>query len=107
MAFKGQPQAIAFDEFGRPFIILKEQEQQRRLTGLDAHKVACWRFDLVMDFLWYLADILLLILCSSRISSLVGLLQIFFELPLDLKVRLSKSGVNCMFCQFCAVETWF
>jgi hypothetical protein len=34
------PQAIAFDEFGRPFIILKEQEKKRRLTGLDAQKVA-------------------------------------------------------------------
>lgn len=33
------PQAIAFDEFGRPFIILKEQEKKRRLTGLDAQKV--------------------------------------------------------------------
>lgn len=32
------PQAIAFDEFGRPFIILKEQEKKRRLTGLDAQK---------------------------------------------------------------------
>jgi T-complex protein 1 subunit epsilon len=34
------PQAIAFDEFGRPFIILREQEKKRRLTGLDAQKVA-------------------------------------------------------------------
>ena len=33
------PQAIAFDEFGRPFIILKEQEKRKRLTGLDAQKV--------------------------------------------------------------------
>jgi T-complex protein 1 subunit epsilon len=30
--------SIAFDEYGRPFIILKDQEQQKRLTGLDAHK---------------------------------------------------------------------
>lgn len=30
--------SIAFDEYGRPFIILREQEKQQRLTGLDAHK---------------------------------------------------------------------
>lgn len=30
--------ALAFDEFGRPFIILKEQEQKTRLRGLDAQK---------------------------------------------------------------------
>ncbi|EDO49571.1 predicted protein [Nematostella vectensis] len=31
-------QGITFDEFGRPFIILKEQEEQKRLTGLEAQK---------------------------------------------------------------------
>ncbi|KAK4399662.1 T-complex protein 1 subunit epsilon [Sesamum angolense] len=30
--------ALAFDEFGRPFIILKEQDQKTRLRGLDAQK---------------------------------------------------------------------
>lgn len=30
--------ALAFDEYGRPFIIIKEQEQKSRLRGLDAHK---------------------------------------------------------------------
>ncbi|KAJ8639599.1 hypothetical protein MRB53_016293 [Persea americana] len=30
--------ALAFDEYGRPFIILKEQEQKSRLRGLDAQK---------------------------------------------------------------------
>lgn len=29
---------IAFDEYGRPFLILRDQENQKRLTGLDAHK---------------------------------------------------------------------
>ena len=36
---KATAQGITFDEFGRPFIILKEQEAERRLTGLEAHKV--------------------------------------------------------------------
>ncbi|CAA6667232.1 unnamed protein product [Spirodela intermedia] len=30
--------ALAFDEYGRPFIILKEQEQKTRLRGLEAQK---------------------------------------------------------------------
>ncbi|ESO05894.1 hypothetical protein HELRODRAFT_184902 [Helobdella robusta] len=29
---------LAFDEYGRPFLILKDQDKQKRLTGLDAHK---------------------------------------------------------------------
>jgi T-complex protein 1 subunit epsilon len=30
--------SVAFDEFGRPFIILKEESRKRRLKGLEAHK---------------------------------------------------------------------
>lgn len=30
--------ALAFDEYGRPFIILREQESKSRLRGLDAQK---------------------------------------------------------------------
>lgn len=29
---------MAFDEFGRPFLILREQDQKTRLRGLDAQK---------------------------------------------------------------------
>ncbi|KAK7476352.1 hypothetical protein BaRGS_00032411 [Batillaria attramentaria] len=29
---------IAFDEYGRPFIILRDQERKTRLTGIEAHK---------------------------------------------------------------------
>ncbi|KER21898.1 hypothetical protein T265_09880 [Opisthorchis viverrini] len=29
---------LAFDEFGRPFIIFKDQEKKKRLTGIAAHK---------------------------------------------------------------------
>ncbi|KRT83175.1 hypothetical protein AMK59_4264 [Oryctes borbonicus] len=32
------PGSIAFDEYGRPFIIIRDQEKQRRLTGIDALK---------------------------------------------------------------------
>ena len=31
--------SLAFDEYGRPFLILKDQASQRRLTGKDAVKV--------------------------------------------------------------------
>lgn len=30
---------LAFDEYGRPFIIIKDQDKKTRLTGLDALKV--------------------------------------------------------------------
>lgn len=32
--------AINFDEFGRPFLILKDQDKKKRLTGIDAVKVS-------------------------------------------------------------------
>lgn len=32
------PGSLAFDEYGRPFIIIKNQETERRLTGVDAIK---------------------------------------------------------------------
>lgn len=32
------PGSVAFDEYGRPFIILRDQERQKRLTGNDALK---------------------------------------------------------------------
>ena len=30
---------LAFDEYGRPFIVLKDQDKQERLTGIEALKV--------------------------------------------------------------------
>jgi len=32
--------SLVFDEYGRPFIILKEQDQKTRLKGIAALKVA-------------------------------------------------------------------
>lgn len=31
--------SLAFDEYGRPFIIIREQEKKKRTKGLEAHKV--------------------------------------------------------------------
>jgi T-complex protein 1 subunit epsilon len=31
---------LAFDEFGRPFLILKDQDKQKRLVGIEAIKVS-------------------------------------------------------------------
>ena len=31
--------SLAFDENGRPFIILREQDKKKRVKGLEAHKV--------------------------------------------------------------------
>ena len=32
--------SLAFDENGRPFIILREQASKKRVKGLEAHKVS-------------------------------------------------------------------
>lgn len=34
----GRP-TLAFDEFGRPFIIIRDQSTKKRLHGIEAHKV--------------------------------------------------------------------
>lgn len=34
----GMPGSVAFDEYGRPFIILRDQDRQSRMTGTDAIK---------------------------------------------------------------------
>lgn len=31
--------ALMFDEYGQPFIIIKDQERRKRLTGIEALKV--------------------------------------------------------------------
>ena len=31
--------SLAFDEFGRPYLIVRDQAQKRRLKGADAYKV--------------------------------------------------------------------
>ncbi len=46
MAAMGQ---IAFDEYGRPFIILKDQDTKQRLSGIEAHKVCLF----ITDFLFF------------------------------------------------------
>jgi len=30
--------SLAFDEYGRPFIIIREQEKKKRTKGMEAHK---------------------------------------------------------------------
>lgn len=32
--------SLAFDESGRPYIILREQGKKKRVKGLEAHKVS-------------------------------------------------------------------
>jgi T-complex protein 1 subunit epsilon len=31
--------SLVFDEMGRPFVILRDQEKKKRTKGLEAHKV--------------------------------------------------------------------
>lgn len=46
----GIPGHLAFDEYGRPFIIIRDQESEKRLTGLDALKVILISFNLDITF---------------------------------------------------------
>lgn len=46
--------SLAFDESGRPFIILREQQKKKRTKGLEAHKVS---FVVILcNFEYYLLD---------------------------------------------------
>jgi len=52
------PGTFAFDEYGRPFIILRDQEQQKRITGTDAIKVnenfnIYWEFQGLGNIQWF------------------------------------------------------
>jgi T-complex protein 1 subunit epsilon len=33
------PGSLAFDDYGRPFLIIRDQDKQKRLTGAEAIKV--------------------------------------------------------------------
>ena len=35
--------SLAFDEYGRPFLIVREQEKKQRLKGLEAQKVLSFK----------------------------------------------------------------
>lgn len=35
----GSTGTLAFDEYGRPFIIIRDQDKKKRLTGIEALKV--------------------------------------------------------------------
>jgi len=35
----GSMGSLAFDEYGRPFLILRDQDKQKRISGIEAHKV--------------------------------------------------------------------
>lgn len=37
--------SLAFDEYGRPFLIVREQEKKQRLQGLEAQKVTIMNFN--------------------------------------------------------------
>jgi len=82
--------ALAFDEFGRPFFILKDQERQRRLVGSEAIKV-CLDFNFwliipfVHDFLPQLA------LINLRYTST-------HSVPTTANARLTKIRVLIAFC---------
>lgn len=53
------PGSIAFDEYGRPFIIIRDQDKQKRLTGVDALKVRIVLFTLFGFVMWFFKHFIL------------------------------------------------
>jgi len=54
--------SVAFDEFGRPYIILREQARTRRLKGPEAYRVFAFLFSSLISRLTLPLPELLLIL---------------------------------------------
>lgn len=54
--------SLAFDEYGRPFIIIRDQDKKKRLTGLEAHKVNKVEFFMrpgLFTFVWLLKRLII------------------------------------------------
>lgn len=45
--------SIAFDEYGRPFIIIRDQDTKQRLCGVEAHKVIKLKKSLKHEIIFY------------------------------------------------------
>ena len=43
--------SLVYDEYGRPFIILREQQQKARIKGIEAQKVLFYLFYLIILYL--------------------------------------------------------
>jgi hypothetical protein len=62
--------SLAFDEYGRPFIIIRDQDKKKRLTGLEAHKVNKVEFCVrpgFFTFVWLLKNISIVPILSKRL----------------------------------------
>lgn len=68
------PGSIAFDEFGRPFIILRDQDKQKRLTGNDAVKVCITSYRILNRNI----NILIVAVCKINSSTFKTLMKLLF-----------------------------
>jgi hypothetical protein len=66
------PGTLAFDEYGRPFIIIRDQQNQKRLTGVDALKVSFIFHSFA--YLW----IIILNLCFNGLKQSIRMLNLRF-----------------------------
>lgn len=57
---------LAFDEYGRPFIIIKDQDKKTRLSGIDALKVQWANKHVTLDSKLYISLIFYVHLETSR-----------------------------------------
>lgn len=70
------PGTLAFDEYGRPFIIIRDQDKQKRLTGTDAIKVF---ISFVLYFKFFRKIYLIILILISLFINILFIL--FYYLP--------------------------
>lgn len=71
------PGTLAFDEYGRPFIIIRDQQNQKRLTGVDALKVSF----IINNFVYLWIILLDLCISASRRLSWLRFFAVFLSPP--------------------------
>ena len=85
--------SLAFDETGRPFIILREQGKKKRIKGLEAHKVSSQTL-----YLYFNVSLLFRSIFSQPLPLQVSLklLQVLREWTRCLLVQTVKSLLQMM-----------
>ena len=101
--------SLAFDEYGRPFIIIRDQDKKKRLTGLEAHKVNKVEFCIrpgLFTFVWLLKNISIVPILSKRliikwalVSHLMPPFQYLAAAIIKMKngLNIGIVRINCMY----------
>jgi T-complex protein 1 subunit epsilon len=64
--------SLVFDEYGRPFIILREQQEQARIKGLEAQKVRSNSFIFFLKIIYSISSQIYFFLLLAQANILAG-----------------------------------